>query len=134
MSKLYYPAVFHEAEPDEKGYWVEFPDLPGCLTQGETLEEAAEMAEDALGTWFAPNSLEPAQDFPKPSNPSDIKLQGRDFVLMVKYDGVEWAKRYNNKAVKKTLTIPAWLNDLADKNNINYSQTLQDALIKKLGI
>ena len=53
---------------------------------------------------------------------------------MIKYDGIEWAKRYNNKSVKKTLTIPAWLNDLADKNNINYSQTLQDALIKKLGI
>ena len=53
MSKLYYPAVFHETKPDEKGYWVEFPDLPGCLTQGETLEEAAEMAEDALGTWLS---------------------------------------------------------------------------------
>lgn len=135
MSKLYYPAIFHEAEQDEKGYWLEFPDLPGCVSQGETLEEAVRMAKDALGTWFVPNPLSPNQEFKQPSKPNEIKLvNDSDAIVLIEYDSIEWAKKFNNKAVKKTLTIPAWLNELAEKSNLNFSQTLQDAIMKKLKI
>ena len=50
MKNIIYPAVFHKAE--EGGYWVEFPDLPGCVTEADTLEEAVVMAGDALFVWF----------------------------------------------------------------------------------
>lgn len=134
MSKIYYPAVFHEAEKDEKGFWVEFPDFPGCITQGDTLEEAVEMAADVLGTWFEPNPLD-QESFAKPSKPSDLKLDhDTDFVIMIEYNSIEWQKKYNSNAIKKTLTIPQWLNDIAEKNHVNFSKVLQNALMKELDV
>ena len=61
--KLYYPAVFIE---HADGYTVEFPDLPGCITQGDTLEEAFEMAEDAACGWIL-TSIEDDEEIPKPT-------------------------------------------------------------------
>lgn len=135
MSKLYYPAVLHEAEKTEQGYWIEFPDLPGCISEGDTLEETITMAKKAIGTWFMPNPLNPNQEMPMPSKPIDIKLDHpSDCVVLIEYDSIAWAKIYNNRAVKKTLTIPAWLNELAEKKDINYSQVLKEALMRKLEI
>ncbi|HIR22626.1 MAG TPA: type II toxin-antitoxin system HicB family antitoxin [Candidatus Scatosoma pullicola] len=77
MENIIYPAIFHK---QEGGYWVEFPDLPGCLTEGETLEEAYTMAGDALFVWFSDES----QKKPQPSAPSEIRTSGEDFVSLVK--------------------------------------------------
>lgn len=71
--KLVYPAVFYRCECGD-GYVVEFPDLPGCITQGESLEEALKMAADAASGWIL-ISIENGEDIPKPS--SDLQL--RDF-------------------------------------------------------
>lgn len=77
MEKIIYPAIFHKDE--EHGYWVEFPDLPGCLTSGETLEEAFLMAGDALDCWFDDSM----QDRPKPTSMIDIKAEEGAVIQMV---------------------------------------------------
>lgn len=131
MKKHYFTAIFH---PEEKGYWVEFQDLDGCFTQGETLEEAVQMATDALYAWFTPIDGEPSKDIPIPTVPSQDKLVDGAFIMVIEFDPIRAAKLNNKKAVKKTLTIPAWLDEIAKNNRINYSQTLQQALIEKLGL
>lgn len=127
--KLYYPAVFIE---HEDGYTVEFPDLPGCITQGDSLEEAFEMAEDAACGWIL-TSIEDDDELPKPT-PINQMTAEEGFVNYVTLDIDEYAKQYSTKSVKKTLTIPEWLNRLAEKAEINFSQELQFALKKKLGL
>ena len=133
MSKVYYPAVFHKAEPDEIGYWIEFPDLPGCLTEGDTIEESYEMAKEALGLYLDTDGDLFHREF---KQPSDIELIKKDFpnelIMLIEYDSLKYAQKYKTKAVKKTLTIPEWLNDEATKQGVNFSQALQEALIAKL--
>ena len=126
MIKIY-PAIFHA---EDIGYWVEFPDLEGCQTQGDTLEEAMLMASEILGLYLV--SLEERKiSAPMPSNPASINVEKGDFVTLINTN----LKHYRrNKAVKKTLTIPQWLNDEAEAYNINFSQTLQEALLEKLNV
>lgn len=128
MKKRFYPAVFHQ---EETGYSVSFPDIDGCFTQGDTLEEALEMSVEALGL-----TLDNGGKFvyPKASAPKDIKTGGDDFIMMIAFDELEYRKRNDNRAVKKTLTIPSWLNVAAEDANINFSQTLQNALKQQLDI
>lgn len=127
--KLLYPAIFI---PYKEGYTVEFPDLPGCITQGDTLEEAFEMAADAASGWIL-TSIEAGEDIPAPSKSISIPHKDCFFNLIV-LDMDAYAKRYSNKAVKKTLTLPQWLNTLAEKSGVNFSKVLQDALKLKLGL
>ncbi|MFR3238092.1 MAG: type II toxin-antitoxin system HicB family antitoxin [Acutalibacter sp.] len=124
MNKIYYPAVFH---PEEVGFSVFVPDVQGCATQGDTLEEATEMALDAIGL-----CLEETKDFPTPSLPSSIQTEPGDFVALVPFDALEYQKKYSSRAVKKTLTIPAWLNSLAEEHHVNFSSVLQSALKQQL--
>lgn len=79
MEKIIYPAIFHENKEGRRGYWVEFPDLPGCVTEGDTLEEAFLMAGDALDCWFS----DPAADRPAPTPITDIKPDAGAVVQMV---------------------------------------------------
>ena len=83
MKNIIYPAIFHKEE--EGGYWVEFPDIKGCLTGADTIEEAYNMAGDALYVWFANEETER----PKPSEISEIKTEGADFVSLVKAEAYE---------------------------------------------
>ena len=126
--KLFYPAVFIPEE--EGGFSVYFPDVEGCFTQGESIDEAYEMSLDALGLMLT--SLEDAKKpLPIPSDPSKIKPEDNGFVIMIDFDMMEYKKKHSTKSVKKTLTIPEWLNEEAIARNINFSQTLQEALITK---
>ncbi len=131
MKRVYYPAVFHPEEVG--GYSVTFPDLLGCVTEGDTLQEAIDMATDALGLYLY-SLEEDHEEVPAASNPADIKPAGRDFVSLVEYDRVAYLKRTDSRAVKKTLTIPAWMDILAKENNINFSQVLQKAISRELNI
>ncbi len=131
--KLIYPACFYPCE--EGGYTVIFPDLPGCVTEGDTLSEALDMAIDAASAWLL-DSVEKNKQIP---HASDIKSIIPDeyengFVSIIGIDLDEYSKKYGNKAVKKTLTIPHWLNTIAEHENINFSYILQSALKEKLGI
>lgn len=127
--KLYYPAVFIR---DGEGYTVEFPDLPGCVTQGDNFEEAFEMAEDAASGWIL-TSIEDGEDIPSPSPIQAIDCS-EGYVNYIPLDIGEYAKRYSTKSIKKTLTIPEWLNTLAERAEINFSQELQRALKERLGL
>ena len=126
--KIFYPAIF---EPQDVGYSVYVPDLQGCVTQGDTLEEALYMAGEAIGLMLEGVRTE---DIPQASAPQDIALQGKQFVMVVPFDRLAYAKKYNTRSVKKTLSIPAWLNELALEKNINFSNVLQNALREKLQV
>ena len=121
-----YPAVFHA---QDGGYWVEFPDLPGCVTEGDDIAQAVAEAASALGGYLC-SLMERNLTFPAPSDLHAVAAEGDDFVSIVAADPLAFQKR--TKAVKKTLTIPEWLNDEAEKRHINFSPVLQQALIAQL--
>ena len=127
MKKVFYPAVFHRAE--EGGYWITFPDIPECITEGDNMEEAYNMAVDALGLALT-DRIKEKQDLPKASEVDDIKEDGT--VVVVQFDLAEYNRKHNNRAVKKTLSIPEWLNEEALAMNINFSQVLQEALLERI--
>lgn len=127
--KLFYPAIFHKAE--DGGFWISFPDLPECLTEGNDMQEAYEMSVDALGLCLTSRITE-NEDIPTPTLPEDILLDSDSFLVVIEFDRIAYKKKTNSKAVKKTLTIPEWLNEEAISNNINFSQVLQEALMERL--
>ncbi len=131
MNKYFYPAVFHKDK--KKGYWISFPDFPECLTQGETLDEAYEMASDAIGLCID-ERLRNKEDLPSASAPTGVTVEDNDFACLIEFDLSEYRRKHNTKAVKKTLTIPEWLNEIATSQNINFSQVLQEALMQKVGM
>ncbi len=131
MHHYFYPAIFHN---DEKGgYWISFPDFPECMTQGETMGEAYEMAVEAMGLCID-DRLRNEESLPEVSAPVDYILQEGDFSCLIEFDLVQYRKKHNKKSVKKTLSIPEWLNEAAMEYDINFSQVLQEALMKKMGI
>ena len=126
---LVYPAIFHR---EEDSYWVEFPDLEGCQSFGDTLDETVLNAKEAL-EGYAMTLLEQGSKLPSPSDICTIAYHneaGKIFTSLVE------CNLSNNmtkcRAVKKTLTIPSWLNDMAIKEGINFSNVLQNALLAKL--
>ncbi len=126
--KLVYPAIFLHEE-GTPGYAVEFPDLPGCVTGGDDLAEALFMAEDAASGWIL-DELENGQLVPEASSIENIKTEEGKFVTLIALDMESYAAKYGKNAVKKTLTIPAWLNTFAEQNGISCSKVLQEALTK----
>ena len=125
--KLTYPACFYPCEDKENGYTVEIPDLPGCVSEGDTLADAILMATDAASGWVL-DELEDGNPVPQASTIDSIVPEQGGFVTMLVLDMEAYAEKYGNKAVRKNLTIPAWLNTFAEKNHINFSQVLQDSL------
>lgn len=130
MNKLFYPALFHEAE--EGGFWVTFPDIPECMTQGDDMQQAYEMAVEALGLSLSGMEDEKAE-LPTASRPQDIQTEVGSFLVVIEFDMAEYRRKHCSRAIKKTLSIPEWLNDVAIKQNINFSQVLQEALMEKVG-
>ena len=128
--KYVYPAIFTPLV-EEGGYDVYIPDLPYCRTCGDTLADAIEMAEDAVSMWLwdAENKKE---IIPPPSE--TLVHEAPQFVSFVKADTDAYRRLNDNRAVKKTLTIPAWLNTEAENAHINFSGVLQSALKERLGI
>ena len=129
MKKLLYPACFYPCE-EQEGYTVVVPDLPGCVTQGDSLIDAIGMAVDAASGWIL-DEMEDGNPIPPASNVEDVQTNERPggFVNLIVLDMDAYAEKYGEKAVRKNLTIPAWLNTYAEANNINFSRVLQDALV-----
>lgn len=134
-----YPACFYKEK--EGGYSVIFNDWQGmnsAATCGDTLEEAYFMAQDLLGGMIT-SSQDDGEEIPKPSNVEDIKLEeGSDdweyesaFISLISVDDEHYRKTVL-KPVKKTLTIPGWLNEAAEREHINFSSVLQEALKERL--
>ena len=120
-----YPAVFHE---EGDSYWVEFPDLEGCQTYGSSLNEAMTGAQEALAVYIL-TVIEEGISLPSASDIKNISAPSDGFISLVSAS-VDPYK--DNKAVKKTLTIPSWLNERAQALGINFSKVLQEALLAKI--
>jgi predicted RNase H-like HicB family nuclease len=125
--KYVYPAIF---EQENGKYYVSVPDLKGCNTVGDDLQDAIEMARDAIEMWLC---IAEDRGEKIPESSTNLKTDV-GFVSLVDADTTLYRKKTDNKAVKKTLTIPSWLNAQAELANVNFSQILQDALIKRLNI
>lgn len=130
MNKLFYPAVFHKAE--EGGFWVSFPDFPECFTEGDDMGQAYEMAVEAMGLALV-SRKEEGEEVPNPTEIDKVDIE-EGTLAIIEFDMLEYQKKHNSRAVKKTLSIPEWLNEEATAMGVNFSQVLQEALMSKLGI
>jgi len=129
--KYVYPAVFEKGEV--KGYCVTFPDLPGCITEGDNLDEAVSMAREAVAVHLY-GMEEDGDRIPAPTAPEEIQAPPGAFVTPVEAWMPLIRDQIENKAIKKTLTIPKWLDDLAVERRVNFSHVLQEALKRQLGV
>lgn len=124
---LVYPATF---ETDGDYTLVKFPDIPEAITQGETINQAYEMASEVLGL-----ALEGKTTFPQASSIEAIqKVNPNASVALIGIDLSAYRRKYHSKTIRKNVTVPEWLSDMASAENINFSQTLTDALKEKLGV
>ncbi len=131
MSRYVYPAIFTKEESGLIS--VEFPDFDACFTQGNGLEDSLDMARDVLELTLC-DMEDNGIKAPTPSEPTGIKTETNAFVSLVCADTTAYRKKYSGRAVKKTLTIPEWLNVAAENQNVNFSMTLQNALMEQLNI
>ena len=126
--KRAYPVLMKRTDD---GYYVEIPDM-GMATQGNDIAEAMEMARDAIGL-MGIDYQEDGEAIPEPYS-VEFSADGFDISTLVDIDFLEYRKKLENKAVKKNCTIPYWLNEQAEKEGINFSRLLQEALATKLGV
>ena len=128
--KYVYPAIIR---PDGKGYHVFFPDIEGAGTCGDDFHDCIKMGEDWLCLKLY-NMEQKGLSIPAPSDIMNLDCQEGDVKTLINADTEYYRRFYGKKAVKKTLTIPAWLNVMAEEMQLNFSQTLQRALMEELRI
>lgn len=126
-----FPAVFYQ-EADGR-FSVIFPDLNDLATYGDTLADAFAMAQEACGQYLL-TALRDKEALPVPTPLDKVEKEGAALVNLICVNLDEYARAYDDKVVKKTLSIPAWLNTACEKHGINYSKVLKEALITKLQI
>ena len=126
--KIFYPVIFTK---ETTGYSTNVVDLDGCYSEGDTFDEAYANTQSAIGLY-----LEDLEKSPTPSDPSKVSAETENgqFMCVVEFDDIEYKKRNSSKSVKKTLTIPEWLNDEAEKQHVNFSGVLQEALKARLNV
>ena len=132
MEKITYFAIF---EPTKTGYSVYFPDIAGVCTIGKTIEEATENAKEALGLHLWGMEKD-GETLPIATVPpfEDEEMENGAFIVQITVFLDMVRNEMDNKAVKKTLTLPYWLNEAAEREKINFSQVLQSALKEVLEI
>lgn len=118
-----YPAVFQKNE--DETYTIVYPDLPGCISEGKSLGDALNMAQNALTQWIE-YLTEKKQIIPNASAIETIKVNDGEFVNLVRVDVRD------GRAVKRTISIPKWMDDQVAKQNLSLSRVLQDALAERL--
>ena len=128
--KYVYPALF--AKEDES-IIVTFPDLEDTFTDGATMQEAFENAEDVLNLMLW-NREEEKDDIPMPSSPEQITVPQEATLAMIKADTLAYRKLHDQKTIRRSITIPSWLDTLARERNINFSQLMQNAIRRECGI
>ena len=123
MAEYVYPAVFH-ANPDGS-YTVVYPDLPGCITEGKSLDNALGMAQDALTQWLS-YLTEAKEAIPAASPRQAVRPEADEFVNLIR------ATVRDDRAVKRTVSIPKWMDDKVSEAGLSLSRVLQDALKDRL--
>jgi predicted RNase H-like HicB family nuclease len=129
MKNYVFPAFFRSL--DSGGFSIDFPDLPGCISTGDTVEEAMTMAREALSLHLY-GLIEDKEPIPRASTLTQIHPEQNAFLTLVEGRPGMIAEMIRNKAVKKTLTIPYWMNEEAERLHLNFSQLLQDAVREKI--
>ena len=129
--KYTYTSTFTPKE-NGNGYYCRVPDLPGCITSGRSLEDAIDQIADAVSIWLVANEDE-GLPIP-PATPQDL-LPHEDGMIfsVIRVDTLAYRAQIDTRAVRKNVSLPAWLANLADKRGINCSQVLQEGLLAKLG-
>lgn len=123
MAEYVYPAVFH---PNGDGsFTVTYPDLPGCISEGKTLGNAMYMAQSALAQWME-YLTDKKQEIPQASSMKDIEAAKEEFASLVRVDVRD------GRAVKRTVSIPKWMDDMVSEAGLSLSRVLQDALKERL--
>ena len=132
MAKYVFPAIF---APEDGGFTINFPDVKNCFTEADTLSEAMENASDVLCMMLYDLERK-GLDIPTASSIADVQnqIEGNEFVTLISCDTIEYRKFHDSRAVKKTLSIPSWLNEMAENADINFSALLQAALKQQLNI
>lgn len=123
-----YPAVF---DYDDDGITITFPDLPGCISCADNDEDALYMAKDVLKGYLL-TAEEFGDNIPKPTPLQHVETSGRQRSALINVNLALYREAYKKQAVKKTLTIPRWLNEAANNEGLNFSQVLQHALVEQL--
>lgn len=129
MADLFYPAIFNVAK--EGGFFVTFPDFPECFTEGDDMDQSYQMSVEALGLAIT-SRLENNEPLPDPTDFSALVLDKQQRAVIINFDVQAYQRRHNSKSVKKTLTIPEWLNEEALERGLNFSKLLQEALLQKI--
>ncbi len=124
MAEYVYPALFH-LNQDDGSYTITFPDLPGCISEGKSLENALYMAQDALRVWLG-YALDQGETLPAPSSIHQVNAGPDEFVNLVR------AVVQDNRAVRRTVSIPKWMDDQVSAAGISLSKVLQEALKARL--
>ncbi|QQK74639.1 type II toxin-antitoxin system HicB family antitoxin [Salicibibacter cibarius] len=129
-NRYIYPAIFQYADD---GISVSFPDLPGCFSAGVDDEEALSMSKEAMALHLF--GMEEDKDkIPEPTPTKQIKVDEGQSIVLIEVLMPPFRYEMWNQAVKKTLTIPKWMDDVAKDHQVNYSRLLQKALSDHLGI
>ncbi|MCL2322808.1 MAG: type II toxin-antitoxin system HicB family antitoxin [Oscillospiraceae bacterium] len=128
--KTAYPILISEST-DHRALIVYVPDLK-INTEGKNLLDAIEMARDAISLWIVDRE-DVKKEIPIPSKTIN-KKEAEDIITFVDVDTDAYRREIENKAVRKNLTIPSWLNEKAEKQGLNFSNVLQKALKHELGI
>jgi predicted RNase H-like HicB family nuclease len=118
-----YPAIFHKNE--DGGYTIMYPDLPGCISEGKTLGNAMYMAQSALTQWLN-YLIDKKQEIPQTSSSQDITVKKGEFVNLI------CAEIKDGRAIKRTISIPKWMDDKAVQSGLSLSRVLQEALNERL--
>lgn len=124
-----YAAVF--SQEDDKVY-VSFPDLPGCITSGEDMNDAYEMAVDAANLWVTSAVEDQHETVPEATPIDKIECPEGSRVMLIQIDTDDYLRRTETKAVRRTVSIPSWMDQIAQKQGISLSKVLQDALRQQI--
>lgn len=127
-----YTAIF-TAKEDGDGYYVKVPDLPGCITTGRNLEDAIDQITDAMAGWLVVAEDESLEIAP-PSPQSALAHDPDAICALIKADTLAYRAQTDTRAVRKNVSLPAWMANLADKRGINCSKVLQDALFRQFHV
>ena len=128
---IVYPILLTPAK--EGGFDASVPDLLGVHTQGKDLAEAIFMVRDAIGMYLL-YEQDSGGTIPTPSDPKSIKTDTEQILTLVDLDLDAYRRRHDNRAVRKNVTLPSWLNELAEQAEINFSLILQEGLKKRLDV
>jgi predicted RNase H-like HicB family nuclease len=125
MAEYVYPAIFHPN--DDGSYTITYPDLPGCISEGKSLGNAIYMAQAALTQWIE-YLTDKKQFIPSASDLKTIDLSREEFVSLIRADVKD------GRAVKRTVSIPKWMDDKVTETGLSLSRVLQDALKERLNV